>query len=499
MARMTVVARTTLGDLRGAQGDGVVSFRNVPYAAPPLGPLRFSPPAPAAPWTGVRDATAHGPIGPQPPSRLRAAMGDFDRPQSEDCLTLTIATPGTDGARPVIVWLHGGAYMTGAGSLDWYDGATLARDRNVVVVGVNYRLGALGFLAHPAIGGGNYALFDMAAALAWVRDNISRFGGDPARVTVMGQSAGAHAIMCLLTMPDPGKLFRHAILMSAPPSLVPLQPAAATANAEHLFKLLDISPDASDAAARLRETPVEKLLAAQMSVTRAGARFADISPPFVPMIEGISTVEQFVAAAAKGAAAAGIDMVIGTTREEMHAFFAPDPAMANPPPEAVAERFSTLAGARDAIEKYRDRRPGASVAELLGDLVTDHMFLFPSLALADAATALGRRVFVYQFDWSAPGSRFGACHCIDLPFVFGNAIEWPGAAMLEGGDPAEIAGVSAAIGAAFAAFAHGGDPSCPALPWPTYQSARRMTMCYGPIIGIVGDPAGIAWRAGHPA
>jgi para-nitrobenzyl esterase len=140
-------ACTALGDLAGLAGDGVLKFRGVPYALPPVGARRFAPPAPPEPWDGVRDATRHGPIRPQPSSRLRMAMGEFSRDQGEDCLTLTIATPATDDSRlPVIVWLHGGAWLSGAGSLDWYDGGPLARDGDVVVVGVNYRLGPLGFL-----------------------------------------------------------------------------------------------------------------------------------------------------------------------------------------------------------------------------------------------------------------------------------------------------------------------------------------------------------------
>jgi para-nitrobenzyl esterase len=495
---MTTVAHTALGDLEGLSADGVLTFRNVPYAAPPTGDRRFAPPSPVAAWAGVRDARAHGPIAPQPPSRLRAAMGDFERPHSEDCLTLTIATPATDGARPVLLWLHGGAYMTGAGSLDWYDGATLARDGDVVVVGMNYRLGALGFLHHPTIGNGNYAIDDMIAALSWVRAHIAAFGGDASRVTVIGQSAGAHAIMCLLTMPAARVLFHRAVLLSAPPSLLPLTTAAATSYAEQLLAQLDIPADAPDAGHRLRAVPIARLLAAQMTVTRAAARFADVSPPFIPMNDAIANIDAFVTAAAIGAAEAGIDLVIGTTREEMHAFFAADPAMAPPDPAAVAERFATLAGSAESIERYRARRPGGSEADLLGDLVTDHMFLFPSLALADAATDRGRSVWVYQFDWSAPCNKFKACHCIDLPFVFGNPASWSQAAMLEGGDPGEIASLSATIRAACTAFARSGDPSCPGLPWPRYRPADRLTMRYGELVGVAGDPAGFAWRTAVP-
>ncbi len=490
---MSIVARTAAGDLEGTSGNGVLVFRNVPYAAPPIGERRFAPPAPMPPWQGVRSAAEHGPIAPQPASRLRAAMGDFARPQSEDCLTLTIATPAISGARPVLLWLHGGAYMTGAGSLDWYDGSNLARDGDVVVVGVNYRLGVLGFLHHPAIGAGNYALDDMAAALAWVRDNIAAFGGDPAQVTVIGQSAGAHAVMCLLTMPPARSMFRRAVLLSAPPSLHPLTSDAAARFAEQLLGELDIPVDA-EAGERLRATPVARLLEAQMAVVRAASRFADVSPPFVPMIDGIASIDAFIAAAAEGAAAQRIEMIIGTTREEMHAFLAPDPAMASPDPAAVAARFTALAGRADAIEDYRRRRPGGSVTDLLGDLVTDHAFLLPSLQFADAVTARGGSAWAYQFDWAAPDNPFKACHCIDLPFVFGNPDAWNGAAMLAGGDPAEMADLSATIRAALVAFARNGDPSLPGLPWPPYRPADRLTMRYGPVTGIAGDPAGFGTR-----
>ena len=186
---------TALGDLTGVPS--VTVFRGVPYATA----SRFAPPKPIDCWSDTLDATRHGPIAPQPTSRLRAVMGEFSRTQDEDCLTLTIATPGADDAkRAVMVFLHGGAYLSGAGSLDWYDGSVLAGEGDIVVVGVNYRLGALGFLHLPGVAEGNMGLLDMVAALRWVRDNIADFGGDPARVTLVGQSAGAHAIMCLLTM-----------------------------------------------------------------------------------------------------------------------------------------------------------------------------------------------------------------------------------------------------------------------------------------------------------
>ncbi len=479
------IARVSLGDLVGASG--VTVFRGVPYATA----SRFAPPKPAERWIGPRDATRHGPIAPQPPSRLRAAMGDFTRPQDEECLTLTIATPAVDDAkRAVMVFLHGGAYLSGAGSLDWYDGSVLAGDGDVVVVGVNYRLGALGFLHLPGIAEGNMGLQDMVAALRWVRDNIASFGGDPARVTLVGQSAGAHAIMCLLTMWETRGLFERAILQSTPAALAPHSRAQARANADALCAALDARPE------DLATIPAARIVAAQMQVAREVGRFADVTPPFLPVFDSMSDASAFVQAAAGEAASRNISLIIGTTREEMHAFFAADPAMNPPDPGAMAARFAELSGSADAAALYRRRRLGATDMDVLGDLMTDHVFLFPSLALADAATDAGAEVWVYEFRWAPAGSKFKACHCIELPFVFGSFPAWADAAMLTGGDRAEMVALSAAMRGAWSEFAESGDPHSPGLLWPPYLRASRQTMCFDRVLGIAGDPSGAVWRGG---
>src|SRR5438270_5116983 len=205
---MAPVVETRNGMLEGARDAGVSLFRGIPFAAPPAGEHRFAPPRPASPWRGTRDATRFGPSAPQPMTGLAALPGFGVDERSEDCLTLNVWTPAADsGHRPVLVWIHGGGFVYGAGSQPIYDGATLAQRGDVVVVTVNYRLGAFGFLhLRDLVGGkveatGNAGLLDQVAALNWVRDNIDAFGGDPDNVTIFGESAGAMSVASLLGMP----------------------------------------------------------------------------------------------------------------------------------------------------------------------------------------------------------------------------------------------------------------------------------------------------------
>jgi para-nitrobenzyl esterase len=488
---MPETAHTALGDLLGDRNDGITRFRAVPYAAPPIGPRRFAPPAPPETWSGLRDVRAHGPIAPQPPSRLRLAMGELgDRVQDEDCLTLAIATPTADAARrPVVVWLHGGAWLSGAGSLDWYDGGPLAKSGDIVVVGVNYRPGPLGFLHYPGLADGMMGLHDVVAALRFVRTHIAAFGGDPDNVTLMGQSAGAGTIYRLMLMDETRGLFHRAIAQSGTLRRG-LSATDATGRASRLMQLLAIDPDASDAPERLRAAPVREMITLQMQIARENARFASIEPAFPPVFDDFGSMESFSDRIARAAAERGIDFMLGTTREEMHAFLVADPAMVTPDSDSVAQRFTELAG---SIEAYRRRRPGGDLRDVLADLMTDHTFLFPQLGLADRLVQAGRRVFLYQFDAAPPASPWRACHCIELPFVFGTRTAWD-APMLAGLDDAEYLGISAAMMAGWSSFSRNGTPLIPDTSWPEYESDHRTTMRFGPILGPVGDLAGASAR-----
>lgn len=477
-------AVTVLGTLQGVWRDGIACFRGVPYAAPPTGELRFAPAAPATPWTGTRDASAHGPIAPQIPSRLRVAMGDFQRPQGEDCLTLTIATPAPDqAARPVLVWLHGGAWISGAGSLDWYDGSTFARQGDIVFVGVNYRLGALGWLHKPGMIDQEPGTSDMIAALRWVRDNIATFGGNPQNVTVMGQSAGGTSIGRLLMLPEARPLFHRAIIQSGGFGRGAYSSAMAAERADQFLRLLDIDPDSDNALSCLRAVAVPRLLAAQSDLARANARFAQTMPMFMPVLASPMTQAEWLDAIAAGAE--GKPILVGATADEVHAFYAGDPGMADPSPEAVLARFGDAA----TLARYRARRPGGSAMDLLADLGTDETFLLPALRLAAAIARRGGDVHAYLFDWAPPGSRFKSCHCIELPFVFGNFANWPDAEMLQGGDPAQMVALSASMCGAWISFVRGGDPNCDAIPdWPRYDPTTRLIARFGERISVAGAP-----------
>jgi para-nitrobenzyl esterase len=359
-------------------------------------------------------------------------------PQGEDCLTLTISTPGSGGgSRPVVVWLHGGAYLTGSGSLAWYDGARLAREGDLVVVGVNYRLGALGYLCQTGLSDGAAGVEDVLSALRWIHAHVAAFGGDPDRVTLMGQSAGGGMICYLLARGQAPGLFRRAILQSAHLGRPPFSRAQGEERTARLVRLLGLNPeDTEEVIARLREVPVATLLDKTAALAGEFARPGDTSPPLLPVVDDLSTEEAFVDRAAAGAT--GIELLIGTTRDEMRAW------------------LGTPAFAGDSPDLAR---------------TTEAAFRAQSLRLAAAVPA----AWVYRFDWSPSGSSIGACHCIELPFVFGTMEAWTGAQMLAGADPTEVAGLTGRMQEAWIAFAHTGDPSSSGSPWPAYRSGGGLS------------------------
>ncbi|MVA99007.1 carboxylesterase family protein [Nitratireductor sp. CAU 1489] len=492
----TVFVDTSLGRIAGLRRDGVCRFRGVPFAEAPVGALRFCPPRRKTPWTGTLEAFEPGVIAPQLASRLLAVMGDFTRRQSEDCLRLDIVTPGVDDARrPVVVWLHGGGFSSGAGGLDWYDGGLLAGEGDVVVVGVNYRLGALGYLVAPGISDGNLGLLDQALALRVVRDIVAGFGGDPDNITLMGQSAGGNSIAALFAGGHPMKGVRRAIMQSAALGMRPQDSVRARALGADFVSELGGDPDKPDETrVKLAELPVSAILGAQAAVARRHARFGDTAPPFqlVQASAGLSDTIAFDHAAAD--AMTGIDVLIGVTADEADAFFALDPRAGELDASAVAELVGELYGPRGvgALDLMARRNGDIAPGALLSAVVTQDVFVEPAIAFACRRAADGGKAYVYEFGWHPAGSPLGACHCLELPFVFGPAQAWGDAPMLAGADPVEIAELSATMRAAWLNFVRTGDPAAAKLPtWPIFTAGRKNAMRLdrrSAIRDLAGDP-----------
>lgn len=487
------IVETTTGKLRGTETEGVRRFLGVPFAAPPVGALRFAAPQPAAPWAGVRDALAIGPRAPQRPSPMEAAIngGAEPAPTSEaDCLNLNVWTPGLDGARrPVMVWIHGGAFVFGAGSSPWYDGQRFAQDHDVVLVSCNYRLGPLGFTflgdVDPAfIGSGSVGNQDAVAVLRWVRDNIAAFGGDPGCVTIFGESAGAFSVASLLGMPMAQGLFHRAILQSGSASGIHDRATAAKMTDELRAALGN--PNMS--IAELQAVDTEDLLKAH---ARLMGEHLDEGLRTAPAVDGTVLPQRPIDAVAGGSVRA-VPIMIGTNRDEWRLF-----ALSNPKTMGITEAQLPAAVARfypqdpeRAIKEYRMRLGDDALSVVLSAVVSDAVFRVPSLRLADAQRAAGGDAYVYQFTWESPraGGLLGSCHALELPFVFNN-MDKPGVVEFAGETPP--LGLAAAMNSTWAAFARTGDPSTGAMgEWPRYDAPRRTTMILDSTTRLEDDPLG---------
>jgi len=474
--RMEPIATSSNGKLRGLARESHVAFLGIPFAAPPVGALRFKAPQAAEAWTGVRDALAFGPCAPQDPLSVRPFRAE--PPESEDCLYLNVYTPAVDGARrPVLFWIHGGGFSHGAGSQPSYDGGPLATRGDVVVVTINYRLGALGYLYLGEHGGStwgaasNAGQLDQIAALRWVRQNIAAFGGDPDNVTIFGESAGAVAVCTLLAMPAARGLFTKAIAQSGTANRLGTTTSATAAAATYL-KALGV--EHADAEA-LQGASVEALLRAQ------GPR-----GPMWPLVDGTNVPQRPISAAREGYAR-DIPLLVGTNRDEHKLYVAADRA---PIDDTELERqvreqlpASAAARAKDVIDVYRSSRAARGLPSTAHDIadavVTASRFRIPATRLCEAHAAHQPKTFLYQFDWASParGGSLGACHGVEVPFVFGT-VGKNGNPRFTGDGP-DALHLSGQIMDAWIAFAKTGDPSHPAIgTWPSYDSRERRTMIF---------------------
>ena len=456
---MSSRVRTRHGEVEGRQRGSVHGFLGLPFAQPPVGALRWRPPVPPVPWDGVRMATGFGPASPQiipPMFKLRTTE------QSEDCLYLNVWTSelGHEARQPVMVWIHGGGYLGGAGSEAGYDGARLAA-HGVTVVTVNYRLGAFGLAAHPAIGA-NFAILDHIAALTWVAENIAAFGGDPANVTVFGQSAGAVSVRSLLAAPKAQGLFHRTIMQSGGG-----EPIAAVADLQGAPRAYAATTDMFDRLGgadldALRAVPAERIVELSRELSGANPPPGQVHTPanlvWLPVADNevLSTIDS-------PGASVDLPILIGCTANEARYFMKPG----NDYPDMIVPGMTrALAGSRaDDVITYL-RSLGLPTYETLDLLFTTAVFVEPMLAAVRRFSALGHPVYIYRFERVSPGARRShdlARHTSEIRYVFGNL------------DPADDyeptdRAISDAMQAAWIAFARTGVAGDTAT-WPRYSPA----------------------------
>jgi para-nitrobenzyl esterase len=496
------VVETSNGKVRGYNRRGIIKFKGIPYAAPPVGPLRFSPPVPLTPWTGVRDALEYSPLAPQAPSNLELMFGG-QRVQSEaECLTLNIWTPGVDSSkRPVLFFIHGGAFVTGTGAS--LDGSRLALRGDVVVVSINYRLGVLGFLYLPdeSEASSNVGLLDMASALSFVKENIARFGGDPDQVAIFGESAGGFAVAALLGMPSAKGLFHRAILQSGAAHPLGMNPEAAVRVHEKLIKHLGIPKGDLKA---LRRIPVEEIIKAQTAIMPVSGGFTEDRPLRLgPVVDHQVLPEHPLAAIRKGYARE-IAVFAGSNLDETKLW-----TLLNPESEKIeigdlergAKAIVTMAGKNDRwterlLEIYR--RNKKTPRDIMDAITTDYTFRIPSIRLAEAQSLHQKNTFMYLFTWQSPfkGGKYGAMHALELGFVFGVLLAVEVGIFPKKDTETEI--LSEAMMDTWIAFARTGNPNNPALPaLPPYSAEKRATVIFDKEIKVQDDPYGeerTAWE-----
>jgi para-nitrobenzyl esterase len=481
------VVETTSGKIRGVIIDKVYAFKGVPYGASTAGAGRFMPPVKPQPWTDIKETAQVGHRSPQQPGMLEipeVAATSGQGPMGEDCLVLNVWTNGLKGSRkrPVMVWLHGGGFASGSGDYSIYDGANLARKRDVVTVTVNHRLNVFGYLYLTDIGGPKYADAsnaghrDIVLALEWVRDNIANFGGDPNNVTIFGQSGGGGKVATLMAMPSAKGLFHRAICQSGS-SIKGVSRANGTRAAQTLLTKLNLKPDQID---QLQNMPFDQLTEAIKGVGGFG-----------PVVDGKTlTHDPFDPGAPEESAT--VPLLIGTVEEEVN-FFPATPLDPIDDAELHKRVKQAARGTDDAtvdnlIAIYKKGRPGKSNVEIYQMIATDAGFSGSVHTEADRKTAQGKApVYKYYFTWQSPvrEGKLRCFHTLEIPFVMENVDE--GKSMTGSGQ--DRYALSDKMSAAWTAFARTGSPNAKGLPhWPAFTADQRATMVFNDEVKLVNDP-----------
>jgi para-nitrobenzyl esterase len=480
--RKNPVVATNSGKIEGKFENDLYIFKGIPYAAPPVGELRWMPPQPVKKWDGIREAKEFGAIAPQTIMPI-PGFDQAPQPQSEDCLFLNVWTPGLDNARrPVMVWIHGGAFTLGSGSDPSYITGILPKRGNIVMVSINYRLGMLGFLRLKDVtdgkipATGNEGLLDQVAALKWVKDNIAAFGGDPGNITLFGESAGGMSIGSLMAMPSAKGLFHKGILESGSSDFA-LSLENANANGRLFLETAGIK--GNDVKSLRALTPPQLLEIEKKKI--AGRQGRGKNPEVtvtIPVIDKEIIPDNSNELARQGYSKEIITLV-GTNLNEWKLFTMMEPGFDQIDEAGILDRLSKVTSADAAkalISAYRQirtkRGEPTTPAEIYTAIFGDHMLRMPGIKLVEAQQANQQAAYSYLFTWKSPamGGVLGACHGLEISFVFGTLND-----MFSGTGP-EADKLSKCIQDAWLAFARTGDPSCESIgKWPVYGS-KRMTM-----------------------
>ena len=460
---------TRSGQVKGRTKDGAWLFGGVPYAAPPVGDRRFKEAASLDAWEGIRDATRFSPAAPQIPSG-----GMTDRVPvrwSEDCLYLNICSPEIDAElRPVLVWIHGGAYRTGQGAIPWYNGNSFARNGNIVVVSINYRLGALGFTDLSRFGdeyatSGVNGTLDQIKALEWVHDNIASFGGDPERITIAGESAGGFSVSTLLGSERAQGLFQRAIPQSGA--------AHSTLTAEQGGIVTDLFLETMgiDSIEELESVDVEDILVAQPTVDQKFTKVLTSVQAFYPVI-GNKVLPVSPLAAIESGIGAEVQVLTGSNKDESSLFIMEEVS------DNQLQRQVEAYGDINLIERYRALLPDAGLTELAVQMSTDFIFKIPAIRLAEIRAIQGASTWLYQFDWESRSGQLKATHALEIPFCF-NTLSAPGVDVFvgEGDLPQNVADEMHGI---WTQFILGHEP-----PWPAYNMENRPTWHFDDVSSLV--------------